>query len=64
MALNQTEAHAVNQLLTWIGVDHYYGGIVTDEEAQKAAALLAGKAFDRLVAGISREDVEKGWPER
>jgi hypothetical protein len=63
MALNVSEATAVNTLLDWIGVDRWEARLVTDEEAKEAAALLAEKASDRLMAGVRRDDVEKGWPE-
>ena len=62
MALNVTEAAAVNKLLDWIGVDRWQRREVSDEDAREAAALLAEKANARLMAGVSREDVERGWP--
>jgi hypothetical protein len=66
MALTVTESIAVNKLLRWLLPADPDSGISrpTSEEAEAAAALLADRANDRLMAGLNGNRVRDAWPRK
>lgn len=63
MALTVTQAHAVNEIATFLlGPARLSGrGEVTVDEAVEALALLADHAHRTLMAGRNGEDVRRDW---
>jgi len=57
--MTTTEATAASTLLAWL-----LEGGVADEDAEQAAAYLAGRAHARLGAGFSADEVRRAWRER
>lgn len=64
MALSTSEAHDVNTLLDYLlrRTPPGSGSPPDAETAKAAAARLAGKAHHQLMAGVTANDVEQGWP--
>lgn len=61
MALNITEAHAVNRLANYILGQPRRGEHITGEQALEALALLADKANKTLMAGLNSDTVRELW---
>lgn len=61
--MNVSEACAVNDLLNWVlqRAPHEKSKPPSSAEAAAAAGFLAQCAHKRLMAGLSREDLEEGW---
>jgi hypothetical protein len=57
MALNITEATAVNRLADWL----LYRNRGSEEQARDALALLADKAYKPLMAGVTGDQVRRRW---
>jgi len=64
MAMNVSEANAVNTLLRWhMGLAPAGGEVPTAEQARQAAARLAEGAHRKLAAGITAATVHDHWKE-
>lgn len=64
--MNVTEAHAVNTLLRHVlnvddGRDDADDPVEVADDAETAAAFLAGRARDRLGAGMSTDELHTRW---
>lgn len=63
MALNNSEASAVNVLVHYVcGEPRYAGDRYTHEEAVQALGELADKANKQLMAGVNGAHVRQHWP--